>query len=69
MAADLAKCRSGENYHEGNAVSIQPVIVSPSDKIISVSNNGRQNKDWETYFSNVIADRWENIGYYYSEQI
>lgn len=64
--ADITKCRSGENYREGGAVTVQPVIADPSTKIINI-NRGNTDKDWSTHAA-IIAVRWDDIGYYYNEQ-
>ena len=63
--ADFTKCRSGYNYREGSAVSVQPNIASPATKINSVTH-GKANKDWAPFFT-IVAPRWDNIGYYYNE--
>lgn len=62
--ADFTKCRSGSNFREGSAVTVQPVIVAPSGKILSVTH-GNDDKNWSGYFA-IIAPRWQNIGYYYN---
>lgn len=59
--ASITKCRSGQNYHEGNAVTVNP--VNSLFDIDSVPY-GNQNKSWADY--DVILDGVGNVvGYYY----
>jgi hypothetical protein len=62
MPADLTKCRNAYNYREGSAVTVQPVIASPSSKILSVAH-GRTNKSWSDYIL-VLSHKWKYPLYY-----
>lgn len=54
------KARSGQPYHEGAAVSLQPVIASPSTKINSVRG---YEKNWDDQFD-IWDARFNNYLYY-----
>lgn len=60
--ADLQKCVSGNNYHEGCAVTEHPVAASPSDKIDAV-HRGNLNKDWSVYTA-IVNNRFKHPLYY-----
>lgn len=64
--ADFQKCRIGENYHEGCAVTVAPVSSLTGGAQILDVIHGNSNKNWDGFFA-IIAPRWDNIAYYYVE--
>lgn len=63
MPIDITKCRSGQNWHEGCAVTAVPVTSSPTTSILHVAGN--TDKNWSEY-ALIISKKWKNIGYYYT---
>lgn len=61
----LGKIISGNPYHEGAAVTVQPVILNPSTHIHSV----RAGQDFPVdKFNAATTGNWMEVGYYYNEQ-
>lgn len=56
------KCRSGENYHEGCAVTVRPVAASPETKIDAI-HRGNLNKDWSAWIT-LLSTRFDEHLYY-----
>lgn len=65
MPSDINKCISGNDYKEGSAVTIQPVIAVPSAKINSTRGTS---KDWAE-FALIVSKKWKIRAYYYNSSI
>jgi len=60
--ADLQKCISANNYHEGCAVTTQPFLAGPSDKIWAI-HRGNTNKDWSAWIT-LLSTRFDEWVWY-----